>query len=282
MDAVTGLREVARRMRELGHEVEFVPGWESRGAGKLTPRGAVNHHTAGSLSGGTAASLRVVTFGRPGLVNALCNTYSDRNGKLYVVAAGVAWHAGVGGWLSLAGNSTVLGHEAENDGVGEPWDPFHLEMLADLDRVQCAVFGFGPPNVCEHKEWTSRKIDRTGIDGPAWRRRISEAAPPVLGGHLMYVCKKGDKGDAVSLLQETLVDLGQTLKVDGDYGDATATAVAKELNARNGNYVNPKRCRRLENKLTVHLVKSQIAGHVTRAHKDGEGKHSHAVTVELV
>ena len=165
-------------MRRLGHEVEFVPGWERRGAGTVTPRAKVNHHTAGSRRAGVAPSLRICTFGRPDLRNALCNTYSDRKARLYVVAAGVAWHAGLGSWRGVTGNSAALGHEAENDGVGEPWSDEHLLLLADLDRVQRDVFGYGVSMVCEHKEWSpGRKIDRAGINGSRWRERISKAEP---------------------------------------------------------------------------------------------------------
>ena len=298
VDTVTGLREVARRMRALGHTVEFIPGWETRGVGAMSPRGVVNHHTAGSIAGGPAASLRVVTFGRPDLRNALCNTYSDRRARLYIVAARTAWHAGAGGWQGLTGNSQVLGHEAENNGVGEPWSPQHLKLMEDLDRVQIAVFGHPVSRVCEHKEWApTRKIDRAGISGPAWRTRIQNAAaPPAVKPAkptvptppptpertgIMYVCRKDDRDTtAVRMLQVTLNDLGHQVTVDGHYGDKTATAVGAALGAKGPvDVVNPSRCRRLENAVTLQIVNRRLREHNQRTPHGAPGPHEHEVTI---
>jgi hypothetical protein len=172
-DTVTGFRRIRDRMRGRGFVVHEVPHWEGRGAGTLRPGGKVNHHTAGSRSGGNTGSLRLVTFGREGLRNALCNWYAARNGELWIVAALTAWHAGSGGWHGISGNSRVIGLEAENDGVGEPWSSRALDAAAALDVECMREFGYPVLMIPEHKEWTSRKIDRRGIDGPAWRRRIA-------------------------------------------------------------------------------------------------------------
>lgn len=171
-DTVTGFRRVRDRLRARGFVVHEVPHWETRGKGTLRPGGKVNHHTAGGQRGGNTASLRLVTFGREGLRNALCNWYEARNGDLWIVAGLVAWHAGSGGWQGLTGNSRVIGLEAENDGLGEPWSARMLDAAAALD-VECVrEFGYGVGMIPEHREWTSRKPDRRGIDGPSWRRRV--------------------------------------------------------------------------------------------------------------
>lgn len=184
MNTVAGLREVAHRVAADGFPVEFVPGWETRGRGTLTPRGAVNHWTAGPRTGNTP-SLRIVTHGRAGLRNALCNTYSSREPRLYIVAARTAWHAGKGSWQGTTGNSRMLGHEAENSGQGE-WTPRHLDLIAALDRAQIDVFGFGVSMVCDHYEWTPRKIDRRDVGGPPWRARVATAPAPAQEDDMKY------------------------------------------------------------------------------------------------
>lgn len=176
MSTADGLAEVARLVEADGWPVEFVPGWRTRGRGPVAPRTAVNHWTAGPREG-DHPSLRVVTHGRKGLRNALCNTYSSRRPKLYIVAARTAWHAGRGSWHGVSGNSPALGHEAENSGNGE-WTAAHLDLIASLDRAQTAVFGFGVHMVCDHFEWTPRKIDRRDVGGAPWRERIRARPQP--------------------------------------------------------------------------------------------------------
>lgn len=178
LDAVTGLRRVGAEMRRVGWDVVWIPGWETRGmgTGPIRPNGEVNHWTAGARTGATP-SLNVVTFGRSGLRNALCNTYSSRHSKpkLYVVAARVAWHAGSGSYGSLRGNRE-LGHEAECAGPGL-WAPGQLDLQADLSYFQMDVFGYGLGHVIDHYEWTSRKTDRRDVGGPRWRTRLADHVP---------------------------------------------------------------------------------------------------------
>ena len=281
---VAGLSEVARRMAAHGFEVEKLPGWEHRGAGTISPpvAGAVNHWTAGPRTG-DAPSLRVVTFGREGLRNALCNTYSSRRPKLYIVAAGVAWHAGLGSWRGVAGNSRFLGHEAENSGAGE-WTDEHLELVRVLDREQADVFDYPVANVCDHFEWApGRKIDRRDVGGNRWRAAlIGRGEIPDVGGtggdreeQGMYRSKKGDSGPDVVLLQLRLVAAGQELDVDGDYGDITAKAVAA-VTGLTGRLVGAKQEHRIE--LAVQRAVSQAE--IRKALKDlTVGDHDHKATV---
>ena len=175
-NAIDGLRQVAERLRERGERVTFVPGWETRGSGTLAPRGFVWHHTANPGSG-NARSLRLVTFGRDGLRNALCTWFCAVDGELFLVAARTAWHAGSGGWRGLSGNSSVLGCEWESDGTSERATPAADRAMLALAQECGAVFGYPPGNNAEHKEWTPRKIDRYGYSGPAWRQAIAHGSP---------------------------------------------------------------------------------------------------------
>ena len=171
MSTADRLARVADRLRAQGHRVVEVNGWRTRGRGTLTPRGHLEHHTAGSASG-DAPSLRVVTFGRAGLRNALCTWYVSRSGVIYLVAAGVAWHAGSG---IHGSNATLSGTEAENTGVGEPWTPGSLAAQAAVSAEMAREFSFAHTRVFDHREHApSRKIDRTGINPASWRERIRQ------------------------------------------------------------------------------------------------------------
>ncbi len=188
---VRGFQNVARNLRGQGFEVKEVPGWENRGKGVLAPRGAMNHHTAGSLRGGRTASLRVCTFGREGLRNALCNWYTERgeNAVAWIVAAGLAWHAGKKGtskWRTLTGNSVVIGKEHENNGRGERYHEDAVELQVALDVELAREFGYSPELIPDHKEWApQRKPDRFGVDPELWRKivrdTLEEPESPSLG-----------------------------------------------------------------------------------------------------
>lgn len=151
-----------------------VPGWETRGSAAVSFRGLVCHHTASSRRGGNAPSLRIVTHGRSDLPGPLCQVLLARDGTCYLVAAGRANHAGSGGWDGLAGNSSVMGIEAENDGVGEPWPAVQLDAYRRLARAMNHGMSAAARRTCAHREWTPRKIDPTGIDMPAFRRAIAQ------------------------------------------------------------------------------------------------------------
>ena len=179
--ADAALQHAAELYAALGWAIEFVPGWQDRGKGAWWPSdGWTWHHTAGSQRGGQTASLRTVTFGRPGLRNALCNTYRDRHPTRptrYVVAADTAWHAGRG----IHGtNPTLGGDELENDGIGETWTP--AQYRSDVDWAACCSIAFGIPvdDHRDHKEHApDRKIDRHGIHPPAFRADVAARIPQI-------------------------------------------------------------------------------------------------------
>jgi len=71
-------------------------------------------------------SLKTVTHGKPKLGNALANYGLGRSGRIYVIDAGEAWHAGIVK-SNLFSNPQEVGIEAENNGVGERWAAPMLE-----------------------------------------------------------------------------------------------------------------------------------------------------------
>lgn len=173
-DSTAQVSRVVTLLREWGFRVEEVSGWPNRGSGSLSTRRRLEHHTAGPRSG-DAPSLRVVTFGRPGLRNSLCRWYVSRSGVIYLVARRRSWHAGRG---SKGSNATLSGTEAENTGTGEPWTAGSLAAQAAISAAESIVFGFPPhTSVFDHREHApSRKIDRTGINSHDWRDRVARTA----------------------------------------------------------------------------------------------------------
>lgn len=174
------------KLRTFGLVVHEVDGWQTRGSSVFYPRGVVCHHTA-SHAGSDHPALGICTNGRSDLAGPLCNVLLARNGDCYVVASGRANHAGTGGWRGLTGNTSVLGIEAENNGVGEPWPAAQIDAYLRLCAAMCEGGGFNASMVCYHREWApSRKIDPAGPgipqDGNEWRARVAatHASPPPL------------------------------------------------------------------------------------------------------
>jgi hypothetical protein len=167
----TGL---ADRLRAEGLKVIEVDGWRTRGSDTFHPRGSVNHHTAGPRTG-NAPSLGVCINGRSDLPGPLCNVLLARDLTCYVIAAGRANHAGKGGWQGLSGNSSVYGLEVENTGLAD--EPATPELLDAMHRVHAAFLGgIDDPDValvCQHEEWTDRKIDFHDLEFAAFRAGVS-------------------------------------------------------------------------------------------------------------
>jgi hypothetical protein len=93
------LTELADVLRAAGLRVVEVPGWRTRsndGNRFAGVRAIICHWTATPPHvGGDYPSLNIVTHGRSDLPGALSQLGLGRDGTWYVIAAGVAWHAGV-------------------------------------------------------------------------------------------------------------------------------------------------------------------------------------------
>lgn len=175
---------IANRLRAAGVRVVEVSGWQSRGSTSFSPRGSVNHHTAGG-SKGTCPSLNTVTYGRSDLAGPLCNVLQSReangNDIAYVVAAGRANHAGSGGWKGLSGNSSVYGLEIEHTGTA----PLPVGRQKIAARIHAALLnGKSASMVCQHYEWApKRKIDAaTQVNAATFRQYVTQAQGGSLGG----------------------------------------------------------------------------------------------------
>ncbi len=162
---------IAARLRAYGLNVVEINGWQTRGSSSFNPQGSVDHHTAGS-SNGNAPSLGVCINGRAGLSGPLCNVLIGRDNTCYVIAAGRANHAGRGSWRGLSGNSSVYGVERENTGyaTGPRAEPWRVDQHWVAACVHAALLdGKNLDNLCQHKEWTSRKIDVHSVNGDDMR-----------------------------------------------------------------------------------------------------------------
>lgn len=154
-------RDLANRVRRwvepIGVRVVEIGGWQDRGRTYATfnPYGSVNHHTAGG-AGGVAPSLGICINGRSDLPGPLCHVHQQRDDVVNIVAAGVANHAGPGGWGGYTGNQTVFGLEVEH--VGTDAEPFPMRRWEISCRVHAAFHsGLEHPDVArllsQHFEW---------------------------------------------------------------------------------------------------------------------------------
>jgi hypothetical protein len=173
---------LADAARSTGFPVTEVAGWQTRGHGGFRVlEGVVGHHTATSAKApGDYPSLNIVTKGRSDLAGPLCNYGLGRSGRIYVVAAGVAWHAGASasaGFHDL--NDEYLGIEAESAGTGD-WTDAQRDAYPKLVAAILHYIRRGTDRYVSHRTCAlppGRKPDPTGIID-AWMR---EAAGRILG-----------------------------------------------------------------------------------------------------
>jgi hypothetical protein len=162
--------------RSAGLPVVLVPGWASRGHGGMrVVEGVVGHHTATSdAAKGDYPSLNVVTNGRAGLAGPLCNLGLGRNGTVYVVAAGCAYHAGASRWAGFTDlNDEFLGIEAEDNGDGK-WTAQQLDAYPRLVAGLLRYMRRGADRYISHRGCalpTGRKPDPAGIADDWMRQR---------------------------------------------------------------------------------------------------------------
>jgi hypothetical protein len=171
-------------LRAAGLKVIEQPGWKQRGHGDFKNITHVMwHHTAG----GGPDDWRWVQNGTNGLAGPLSQLVLERDGTFRVIAAGVAWHAGVGSWPGLPTNNAnwhAIGIEAVNDGRGQPWplpqrEAYRLGSAAILNKLKEPASG-----IVAHKEYAKiqGKIDPYGFDMDAERRLVAalmKGAAPV-------------------------------------------------------------------------------------------------------
>lgn len=187
----TNLDTLPAFLRSKGLTVVETPGWINRGyAGQdLTElRGYLWHHTAtnrAAFANDDSPTLQMCINGRPDLAGPLCNMVFGRTGVIYMVATGVANHAGRGSAANIPtdmGNHYLAGIEMESSGV-EPydWTPEQLEVMphfaAALEEWGLQEFPSELRLQLGHMEYSSEgKIDPAGLPGgmDGFRARIND------------------------------------------------------------------------------------------------------------
>lgn len=147
------LLDLADAARSSGLPVTEVDGWRTRGHGELVAvETIVAHHTAtAAAAAGDYPSLGIVRDGRPGLAGPLSQLGLGRDGTVYVIAAGVAYHAGAT-WSTSQDNWHAIGIEAEHPGGSAPWPPAQYDAYARLCAALCRWYRLDPARVQGHKE----------------------------------------------------------------------------------------------------------------------------------
>lgn len=186
---MTRYTKLADALRAEGLTVIETTGWRTRGSSVFSPRGSVNHHTAGSKYG-NAPSLNVCINGRTGVPGPLCHVLLARDSTCYVIAAGRANHAGRGSYRGLSGNRSVFGLEVEHTGYAagpkaEGLSPARRDAMVRVHVAFARLGGFDESMVCQHYEWApTRKIDfvRALLDPDRFRASIGAAMGQPPGG----------------------------------------------------------------------------------------------------
>jgi N-acetyl-anhydromuramyl-L-alanine amidase AmpD len=239
---------LADELRAEGLDVVEFPGWRQCGHGEFKDlRGVMVHHT-----GSNTATAQSIAGGRPDLAGPLAQLHIARSGTVTVVAAGVAWHAGVGmyPWLPAnMGNWHTIGIECANSGTS-PSAP-HRQNWPDAQYFAlvnaCAAINrrLGQPagRTIGHKEYAGRaqgKWDPGAIDMDQLRRDVAARIgavpgaptprPPVpVGEYADVLLYRGSRGAQVAELQRRLkyayAAYAGALEIDGFYGAATEAAV---------------------------------------------------------
>ncbi len=169
------LANLAAIVRDSGLTVVECPGWATRGHNPFPGRVEVivGHHSGTPAHApGDYPSLRIVRDGRSDLPGPLSQLGLGRSGTVYVIAAGVAWHAGKSEHAGFADlNQRSIGIEAEHPGAG-PWPDVQLDAYPRLVAALCAGYGLDPDRYVSHRDCAlpaGRKPDPAGITD-AWMR----------------------------------------------------------------------------------------------------------------
>lgn len=170
--SVSFARAVAAGLREYGVTVLEEPGWEARGNGTTSDYlGALIHHTASQSSYQKPEPTRgMVISGRRDLPGPLCNMLGLYDGRLRLIAAHPANHAGASGGrfmgplpVTRGFNKHVWGLEIDYDGVS-PMSPEQHQSAVAFGAVVTRVLR--RPNA----EWIRAHAETsiTGKYDPGW------------------------------------------------------------------------------------------------------------------
>lgn len=209
------LTDLADACRKSGLPVEEIDGWRTRGHGSMLGVQTIAvHHTATSAKApGNYPSLRIVRDGRPDLPGPLSQLGLGRDGKVYVIAAGVSYHAGAT-FENRQDNWHAIGIEAEHDGLS-PWPQVQYDAYVRLCRALCDHYGLPTSRVEGHKEIATPRGRKTdpNFDMDAFRAHVAS-----IEGDWFDMADKEDLRTVVrEELDKVLADFGNRAVVDNPF-----------------------------------------------------------------
>ena len=162
-------------------ETNVSAGWQRRarssGGFPVVPLGVQWHHTASNTAPENDVAWQVTGSGNP-----IGNMLIDRNGDVWMIAAGAANTAGQGGPLTLSrgtvpadqANTRTWAIEFANSGTGQAWPRVQVDAGFIANGVLNDLFGNRPDDLFTHAlgagdGWTSRKVDpavNDAVQGP--------------------------------------------------------------------------------------------------------------------
>jgi N-acetylmuramoyl-L-alanine amidase len=166
------LTDLATVVRGAGLPCTEYSGWQTRARGSGgyesgRPTHIMVHHTASSSSQNGKPDADYIAVGSGDAP--LSNLYIDRQGKVWVIAAGATNTNGKGhdywggGVPDDSMNSYAIGIEAGNNGVGEAWPTVQQDAYVKLVKALMTNYGIPLGHVRAHFEWApDRKIDPAG------------------------------------------------------------------------------------------------------------------------
>jgi hypothetical protein len=141
------------------------------------------HHTASKTT--PANDVGYIVAGSPDAP--IANLYLDRDGIVYVCAAGATNTNGKGGpYRTSSGvvpvdqmNTYAVSIEAANDGVGEVWPAEQIDAYFQLSITLTDRLELDPTELCHHSAWApTRKVDpaRAGAVDGDWFPRSTNSS----------------------------------------------------------------------------------------------------------
>lgn len=177
---------LAEELRHVGLKVVEVDGWKTRGSTDFDPVGVTWHATAGSRTSSAQGEVNVILHGSTTAPAPIAQIMADRDGTLYLCAAGLCYHNKIGwdGPNKGLGNSRLLGIEMANDNRGEPWPEVQLDAVRRATAVIMRKLDADPMRRLaahyEHQPYATRpsgegstKSDPYGVDMNAERPRVA-------------------------------------------------------------------------------------------------------------
>lgn len=179
---------VTRIAVRTGYPVKAAWAYRTHGA-MGTVAGVMRHHTGTPVRAGMDdyPTLRIIREGRPDLSGPLATWGLGRSGTIYLISAGICWHAGGGTWGGVGdGNGHFWGIEAESD--GRVWTVEQLDAYPRLVASALHELGRGAEWAPRHAQWATpkgRKVDTSGLDEAAFDRTVAGylAAPATINRH---------------------------------------------------------------------------------------------------